>query len=417
MHLFSKFLILLIVFSIGLGFGSKYINKSEPLNTQIIEKNTSKAFIGEIYDKIKDNYWDNITDSQLLDRFKLSISQNGGSVTVAKFDNKDKMLDSIRDSIKGMNEEQKNKFLSTVAGSVLASLSPAGRSGLFTQKLEAQLKNTVNNVNPEKDLYKDLGLSKGASEAAVEQAYKKQSAGASVEKLKTLTYAKNTLTQKDTKARYDTNQVEPTFFTKIMPGNILYFQFKKFSPTSYDEFVKAFDSYKADTTLTSLIFDLRGNIGGAIDATPYFLGNFLGKDQYAFDFFQKGEYLPFKTPTEKLASISKYKQIVILVDNSTQSSAEIMTASFKKYRIGVVVGVPTKGWGTVERVFPLDNQISQTEKYSVYLVHSITLRDDNQPIEGRGVEPNVNIKDPNWDQQLLSYFGNQQLVDAVRELK
>ncbi len=421
--LLTKFLIFLVIFSLGLGLGSTYINKNSQTTTKFVEKNTAKAFISEIYDKIKENYWDNTSDNQLLDLFKLSFDKNGGSISVAKFESKEKLLGSIAESTHNMNEDQRNKFLSNVAGTVLASLNPSGRSGLYTQKNEEQLKNTVNNVDPGKDLYSDLGLSKGASSEAVTKAYqkkaedlKKDNSPQAQEKLKQIAYSKDVLTKQDTKLRYDSAQIEPTIFTRIARPGILYMQFKKFSPTSYDEFIKAFDAYKDDPNLTGLIFDLRGNIGGAIDATPYFLGNFIGKNQYAFDFYHKGEYLPFKTPTEKLASVSKYKQVVILVDNQTQSSAEIMTASFKKYHVGVVVGVPTKGWGTVERVFPLDNQISKTEIYSIFLVHSITIREDNQPIEGRGVEPDINIKGENWQNQLLQYYNNQSLIEAIREI-
>ena len=93
-----------------------------------------------------------------------------------------------------------------------------------------------------------------------------------------------------------------------------------------------------------------------------------------------------------------------------------MAASFKKFHIGVVIGEHTKGWGTVERVFPIDNQFSDKEKYSLFLVHSITLRDDNQPIEGRGVDPDIKISDPNWQSQLLQYFNNPALVTSVASL-
>ena len=420
-ELFAKLLILIIVFTIGLGLGREYFTKNQV--AERTEKNTAQAFVSEIYDKIRENYWNNISDAELLDLFKISIGQAGGNVTVAKFERKDKLLETVGKITAGMVEEQKNNFLASVAGSVLATLPPAGRSGLYTEKQERELENTVSNVNPEKDLYKDLGLAKGASEAAVQQAYDKQAANLAkdkspeaAEKLKKIAYAKDTLTQKDTKQRYDTNQVEPTFFSKIAAPGVVYVQFKKFSPTSLEEFQKAFATYKDDSTLNSLIFDLRGNIGGAIDATAYFLGFFLGKGQYAFDFYHKGEYLPFKTATDKLSSISKYKQVVILVDQNTQSSAEMMAAALKKYHVGVVLGVPTKGWGTVERVFPLDNQISQKDKYSLFLVHSITLRDDNLPIEGRGVEPDISIKDANWQQKLLLYFNNASLVSAISEL-
>lgn len=400
-------LLSLIIFGIGALFGQN-VSKNFQSKNSASEKNTSKAFVSEIYDKVKENYWDNISDAQLLDLFKLSIEKNGGAAQVAKFDNKNALLDAV----------SKNKDINypAVAQAVLTSLNPPGRSGLYTQKQEEALKNTVSNINPEKDLYKDLGLSKGASETAVIAAFNKLSEGASPEKLKQLTYAKDTLTKKETKARYDQNKVEPTIFAKIAGPGILYVQFKKFSPTSLDEFQKAFEDYKNDTSLNALIFDLRGNVGGAIDATAYFLGFFLGKGQYAFDFYHKGEYLPFKTQIDKMPSVTRFKQVVVLIDQNSQSSSEMMAASLKKYHQGVLLGMPTKGWGTVERVFPLDNQISKTEKYSVFLVHSITLRDDNLPIEGRGVDPDISIKDPTWPSQLLQYFNNQSLVNTVKEV-
>ena len=413
--------ILLIVFLIGLGFGRGYLTKNQAI--QKTEKNTPKAFTAEIYDKIKENYWNNISDAELLDLFKLSIEKTGGNVTVAKFENKEKLLEAINTSTAGMDEDQKTKFTSSVAGSVLVTLNPQGRSGLYTEKQEEELKNTVANINPEKDLYKDLGLEKEATEAAIQQAFQKKyeelaqdKSPAAKEKLKNLTYAKDTLMQKDKKEKYDQSKIEPTVFAKIAGPGILYVEFKKFSPTSLEEFQKAFDAYKDNPGLSTLIFDLRGNVGGAIDATAYFLGFFLGKGQYAFDFYHKGEYLPFKTATDKLPGVSKYRQVAILIDQNTQSSAEMMAASLKKYHVGVLIGTATKGWGTVERVFPLENQISKKEKYSLFLVHSITLRDDNLPIEGRGVEPDISIKDPDWQAKLLLYFNNPTLVETVKKV-
>ena len=417
---FKKFIVFLIIFSIGAAFGYAYFTKTQRLsssireekNTQYVGLSPNKAFISEIYDKIKENYWENISDTQLLDLFKSGIEKYGNREVAA--------LKTKQDLLKVSQGLSKDKVVQ-VTSAVLASLQPAGRSGLFTQKQEVALKNTVENIDPSKDLYEDLGLSKGASEEEVSQAFqeqsqelKKQASEEAQQKLKQITYAKEVLTEEDTKGRYDSAGIEPTVFTKLI-GQTLYLQFKKFSPTSLEEFQKAFEDHK-DSTASSLIFDLRGNIGGAIDATAYFLGFFLGKNQYAFDFYKKGEYLPFKTPTDKLSSIAKYRQVVILVDNATQSSAEMMAGSLKKYRVGVVVGVPTKGWGTVERVFTLENQISEEEKYSIFLVHSITLRDDNQPIEGRGVDPDINVNDANWQQQLFSYFRNTQLITTVEGL-
>lgn len=419
---FKLILVIGFIFALGLAAGYKSNDIIGPEDKKEPEKNTPRAFLSEIYDKAKENYWDNISDAQLLEFFKLAMSKYGAAVAVPKFESKEKFLEAFDKSAASLNREQQNQLAVSMASAVLATLNPPGRSGLFNQQQEEQLKNTVENINPEKDLYKDLGLGKGASEKEVLSAFtslqeelKKDKSPEAAEKLQKITYAKDTLTKKESKERYDQNKVEPTIFTKAMPGNILYFQFKKFSPATMEEFPKAFEDYK-DEQLNSLVIDLRGNVGGTIDATAYYLGYFLGPNQNAFEFYHKGEYLPFKTPTNKLASLSRFKQVVILVDSQTQSSAEMMTASLKKYHNGVVIGIPTKGWGTVERIFPLDNQIDGKQKYSMFLVHSITLREDNQPIEGKGVDPDISISDPGWKKQLLSYFNNDNLVSAVSDI-
>ena len=91
-------------------------------------------------------------------------------------------------------------------------------------------------------------------------------------------------------------------------------------------------------------------------------------------------------------------------------------AALKTYNVGVVVGTLTKGWGTVEKVFELENQLDEGETYSAFLAHHLTLRGDGQPIEGRGVDPMVNINDSNWEDQLLSYFNFPQLVTQIMGL-
>jgi carboxyl-terminal processing protease len=175
---------------------------------------------------------------------------------------------------------------------------------------------------------------------------------------------------------------------------------------------------KADktSTLDTLIFDLRGNVGGAIDQLPYFLGPFIGPESYAYQFFHQGIKEDFKTKTGWLNSLVRYKKVIVLIDNEAQSTAEVTAAALKKYNVGLVLGTTTKGWGTVERVIPMDNQFSEKEKFSMFLVHRVTLRDDGQPIEGRGVDPQVSIKDPNWKKEVMTRFNDSELVKAIEEI-
>jgi C-terminal processing protease CtpA/Prc len=49
------------------------------------------------------------------------------------------------------------------------------------------------------------------------------------------------------------------------------------------------------------------------------------------------------------------------------------------------------------------------------LVHAITLRDDQQPIQGRGVDPDVSITDTNWRSELSQYFRSASLIVALKK--
>ena len=128
---------------------------------------------------------------------------------------------------------------------------------------------------------------------------------------------------------------------------------------------------------------------------------------------QKQDY---KTKTSWLPSLIRYKKMIVLINDQTQSSAEVMASVLKKYNVGVLVGTPTKGWGTVEKVFPLENQLNDGKKYSIFLVHSLTLREDGQPIQDNKVQPLVDISDSNWDQQLLKYFDSPSLINKIKEV-
>lgn len=439
LHAFaSRLFLLLLVFTLGIGAHFLYQQTFAPKTVNIETENKYVTFAAEVYDKILENYWDEISEKDLNNLYKLAIEKLTSSPLEKQPKNeqssrlrteqssrlrtRQELISLLEKTINGLEEEKRKEFVVNLTSAVLVNLAPNGRSGLYTQKLEQQLKNTVQNIDPAKDLYQDLGLDKGASYSAIEQAYnqklaqlQKDNTPQAKEKIEQINYSKKVLTDDQAKKLYDEKGIEPTVESRMITSDIAYLRLIKFSPTTHEEFQRAVSSFGGNKP-TALIFDLRSNIGGAIDATPYFLGHFLGKNQYAYEFFKHGDYLPFKTPTDKLPAIANLKQMIILTDNKTQSSAELMAASLKKYKAGLLVGETTKGWGTVERIFPLEHQLDDSEKYSVFLVHSLTLRDDGQPIEGKGVEPNVNIKNTGWEKEFLSYYRYPELAEAVKNL-
>ncbi|MFH1667517.1 MAG: S41 family peptidase, partial [Candidatus Komeilibacteria bacterium] len=236
------------------------------------------------------------------------------------------------------------------------------------------------------------------------------------QKLAVVDRARETLTQEAARETYNTSGVEATVYGEMLTDEILHMTIKKMSPTSFTELQQVANEFDQYQDLDTLILDLRGNIGGSVDLMPYFLGPFIGPNQYAYELYHQGEYEPYKTLVGWLPSLVRYKNVVILQDEVAQSSAEVMTSVLKKYNVGILVGTTSRGWGTIEAVYELDNQISDDETYKMFLVNAVTIRDDNQPIEGRGVDPLVDIADENWPDLLYTYVNDNALVRAVEKL-
>ncbi len=421
---FLFFVLLLVAATGGYFYFQKNIADTDRQKT-VKAGDVYLEFAGEIYDVIKANYWEKIPDDKLSGLYKLAAEKILNQPQNLETADKSGVKNLIAAIIKDYQPQKKKEFVAQLGDIVLANLQPLGRSRLYTAKLEKDLEENVKNIDSGADLYAALGVTKDASQKEIEQTYQKKSqelesdkSPAAQEKLAQISRAYEALAKPEKRQRYDQTGSEPTVISRLITPDIYYIKLTRFSPQSFDELQNAANAIDPEKSQgpTTLIFDLRANIGGSIDILQYFLGPFIGLDRYAYEFFHQGEKIPFKTKVGWLASLARYKKVVILTDDKMQSSAEVMTAALKKYNVGVAVGVPSKGWGTVERVFPMENQIDPNEKYSIFLAHSLTLRDDDQPIEGRGVDPAVNIEDKDWSQQLMAYFNYPELALVVKKL-
>jgi len=409
-------LVIVMIFIIGgtLGYfySQKIVLKSESLKVSKsesleVESNKYVLFVDEVFGLIKDNYWNVLTEEQLAKVFVLATEKITNQPNGIKVESRAEVMKMIEGVLKNYDtEEKKNQFCGILADMVLSNLEPFGRSRLYTIKEEKALSDNVNNKNPTVDRYQELGVSKEASQTAIAEAFKKKPEAKEAYKV---------LSDPEAKKVYDLSGSEPTIDYKLLSPKVFYMHIIKFSPLTVDELTRV--TNKTDKTdANALIIDLRDNVGGAIDGLPYFLGPFIGNDQYAYQFFHQGVKDDYKTKTGWLPGLVRFKKVVVLINKGTQSTAELMAATLKKYNVGVLMGETSKGWGTVEKVFSIKQQISDSEKYSVFLVHSLTLRDDGLPVEGKGVEPVIAMTDPQWKKRLMEYFNFSDLVTAVEEV-
>ena len=391
------------------------------------------AFTEEIFDRIKKTYWDKIDDNKLLNIYELAAEKITGQNQNIVFKNKKGLAITFKQITTPMDETAKKDFTVQLSTIVLANLEPFGRSGLFSEEQKQNLINNVNNIDPTINLYQSINADKSASPAEIKQKYTQTK-----KKLKQILNSSTASPEKKTEAQkklaladrayetignnadrklYDQDKIESTVEAKVLSPFIFYLRIKKMSPTSFQDFQNTINTVDAQNDkLNTLILDLRGNVGGSVDLMQWFLGPFIGENNTAYEFYHQGEYEPFKTKTGWLKSLIRYKKFIVLINGQTQSSAEVMAATLKKYNVGILLGEHTKGWGTIEKVFALKNQIDPEQKYSVFLVHSLTLRDDHQPIQGHGVDPDINIQDANWEKQLNEYYNFPALITAIKKV-
>ena len=379
----------------------------------------------EAYDSILKNYWQQ-PDKYVValpELFRLALSKiTNAPATLASADRQGTaaLLSGVINA--ASSTDQKKQIALTILKIVTYNLLPVGRNGLYSKQDQVALRQDVSNVNPNSDLYKTLGLNAGADVDAVNLAFKARAAeladattAAAKTELAQVTYAHQVLTDAASKTLYDQAKIEPTSFTHVI-GSTLYVRLDKISPTTLGEFARAVDDASTTPHLDSLIVDLRGNVGGALDFLNYFLGLFIGPNQYAFDLFHQGSYEVQRTTAPKFAELARYGELAFLTDNMTQSTAELTAETFKHLNLATIIGTKTRGWGTVENTFPLKTAIDPGESYALFLVRYLTVRDDNLPIQDNGVIPDIDTSIAGWKDQLAHKFRSASLIAALKQV-
>lgn len=107
----------------------------------------------------------------------------------------------------------------------------------------------------------------------------------------------------------------------------------------------------AEGGVDGVIVDLRGNGGGSLIEATQLTGLFI----------KEGPIVQIREATGEVSALDDDDPAVVydgplavLVDRSSASASEIFAAAIQDYGRGVVLGEPTFGKGTVQRVVPLD---------------------------------------------------------------
>lgn len=143
----------------------------------------------------------------------------------------------------------------------------------------------------------------------------------------------------------------------------------------FEEAVKA----AAGKHTTEYTIDLRNNPGGLVDVMLDMAALFVSEKDFLCAQNGAGKTNCRKTKTGTPVG----GRVTILVAEGTASAAEVFAAGFQRTRRGQVIGCHTYGHG-------LGGQLTVLSDGSALLIPDTTyLNPDGQPIEGRGIMPDV----------------------------
>lgn len=141
----------------------------------------------------------------------------------------------------------------------------------------------------------------------------------------------------------------------MVDKSVGYIRITSFGATTYKEFVTALDSLKG-CGMKSLMLDLQGNGGGYLSAAVDIANEFLDRTNLVV--YTEGRISPRYDHLAKGGGRFVKGNLVVLVDETSASAAEILAGAIQDWDRGAVVGRRTFGKGLVQRPFPMpDNSM------------------------------------------------------------
>ncbi len=167
--------------------------------------------------------------------------------------------------------------------------------------------------------------------------------------------------------------------------NLGYIRLKSFNENSDKQFLGIVKKFEKDSKIKGYILDLRNNPGGlltqAINITDFFLddGEIVStKGRKASEtrkfFARKGDEI-------------KGKPIIVLINNGSASASEIFAGALKDHKRAIILGENSYGKGSVQSIIPLRNGGGIRLTISKYYLPSGT------SISEVGVSPDIIVKE------------------------
>jgi carboxyl-terminal processing protease len=179
--------------------------------------------------------------------------------------------------------------------------------------------------------------------------------------------------------------VVPAVTWAMVPGTeVALVRMSRFSANAVEQLKTSLEAAQA-AGAASLILDLRNNPGGLLDQAIQVSSQFLKDGNVLQEEDAQGKRKAF--PVQR-GGVATEIPMVVLINQGSASSAEILAGAIQDHERGTLVGETTFGTGTVLRPFTLD------DGSALMLGTSQWLTANGRLIRKQGIEPDVRVELP-----------------------
>ena len=195
---------------------------------------------------------------------------------------------------------------------------------------------------------------------------------------------------------------------EVLEGNIGYITFSSFDDGTAEEFKAKFEELQGQG-INSLIIDLRNNGGGIVDEALNIANYILDKDSVIlYEVDKNNNETVEKTTDDPIINMP----IVLLTNENTASSSEILAGALKDHGKATIVGTKTYGKGVIQQLLTLPDGSGLKITSEKYLTPNRT------EINEIGIEPDEIVELPDTVTNVLNVDRNEdtQLQKAIEVL-
>ena len=197
--------------------------------------------------------------------------------------------------------------------------------------------------------------------------------------------------------------------SKVLENNIGYIEFTSFDDKTAEEFKNKYEDLQKQG-IKSLIIDLRNNGGGIVDEAVKIADYILDKGSVVlYEVDKNNNEQVIKSENNPIINMP----IVILVNENTASSSEILAGALKDLGKAKIVGTTTFGKGVIQRLITLPDGSGLKITSEEYLTPNRT------KLNKIGIEPDVKVELPDTVKNTLTIEekDDTQLKKAIEILK